>query len=229
LKVGIAKGEVMKKKIFVGFAILALSMLPNCETQPSGYQETSPRYNCQYFPLNIGNRWTYNATTNGSLDYSFELKIEDYRAAIFYDIWIPNEAFSGDSDGAGDWGDYPFFQARDDYVCFNRGFYYSNTAFLLSDSMQIGQAGGNLFNASGVLTDFIEIDVPAGHFTDVMHFHQYTHGSTSDEGWSNTCDSYYAPGVGLVKSRRIYWYNDHYGSSTTIWEQVLTDYQINPR
>jgi hypothetical protein len=211
----------MKRKIFIGLALLTLLVLLNCETQPSGYQETSPKFYSHYLPLNLDNHWKYNVYVDGRLEPTGQLymSVDGYRSSTDYDFWyllVNPPQF---------WG-----SGRNYVQCWNDRSYLGGQ-FLISDTLPLGQNSETGF-FSGYEMNFCgycDMTVDCGSFSNVMKFYYYHSESTPDEGWYTEWIEYYAYDVGLIKSFSTYYHADRWGSSTSYWNAELSEYRINPR
>jgi hypothetical protein len=231
----------MKRKMFIGLALLMISTLPCCETQPT--EPVVPQYYTHYFPLNKGNNWTYSVHhhwLNGDLTYSANYLCEGLEKPVHKimesgDNWrmintgLPEEETI----------DFKHDLLNNSNGCFVR--YDNGHWFLISDSMNVGDTSPGFFNGSygGEIdyefVEYVDYQVPAGSFSNVMKF--YCHSSRYWEYFHEeyTAVEYYAPDVGLIYSHyeRSGWSGGGDGYPSSPFSEhltvELTDYHINPR
>ena len=216
----------MKRFLALLLAIIIGFLLVGCEE--------GPQYYCRYLPMNEGNYWAYKVSWDAMGEGS-------YLVSTYVVNFIDTSTQDGDSwylrmkDGAGVGDVFPHFvRNKGNSVSVRYGDTYvqpdpeDGFQFVLSDPMDIGRQDerGYIQNQYLTFKGYVDYEVEAGYFTDVMWFQ--TQYSFSSGTYDLIYNEYFAPDVGLIYSYYKKTYHDS-GIIYYFYSAELVDYHINPR
>jgi hypothetical protein len=203
---------------------LPLILLAACEPKGAPAVAAGPQQQ-EYFPLVDGARWVYAMNANGGrIEVIVDARGTQNVNGIEGDLFIMDESTDGDKFGMADTA--PVGYVRDDgYVSRYTALDYDTGGGLRSiggeDPMwvlplepspgvswtqdtglfELPEGGGASIRWTGKIEPIMELDVPAGHFADVLKIRkEYWDESVSPDSPLLAYEDFYARGVGLIRS-----------------------------
>jgi len=231
----------------VRLAALALPLalaLPACK--PAGVPAVAAgTQQEEYFPLVDGARWVYALNANGGkIEVTVDARGSQSVTGIEGELFIMDEATNGEAIGMADIAPVGYLQTGG-YLSRYTALDYDTGGGLRSiggeDPMwvlpldrapapgtswsqdtgmfQLPEGGGGSIRWTGKIAELTELDVPAGHFANVLLIRkEYWDESVSPDGPLLAYEDFYARGVGLIRSVT---YNEQDAGSQILSQELL--------
>jgi len=208
----------------VGLIALALPLVLACKEPAAPAVAAGPQQQ-EYFPLVDGARWVYAMNASGgSLEVTVDARGVKSVTGIDGELFIMDEATDGTKFGMADLAPVGYLRGEG-YVSRYTALDYDDKGGLRSiggeDPMwvlpldpalgavwtqdtglfQLPEGGGGSIRWTGKIEEQIELDVPAGHFANVLRIRkEYWDESVSPDSPLLAYEDFYAQGVGLIRS-----------------------------
>jgi len=203
---------------------LSLGLLAACKPAAAPAVAAGPQQQ-EYFPLVDGARWVYSMNAGGgSLEVTVAARGSHSVPGIEGELFIMDEATDGTKFGMADLAPVGYLRGEG-YVSRYTALDYDGKGGVTKiggeDPMwvlpidpalgaswkqdtglfQLPEGGGGTIRWTGKIEELVELDVPAGHFANVLRIRkEYWDESVSPDTPLLAYEDFYAQGVGLVRS-----------------------------